>query len=168
MYLATPPALQDVWPSGTCYGCGPANAHGLHIKSYWSEDKTEVVCTFHPEPKFNAGFDNVMYGGLVASLCDCHSVWTAIASLYRYEQREHGSQPSISCVTARLEVNYLVPTPLDKPVVLRARPAEISSTGRRASIYCAVYSGDLKTAEAHVVAVRVSADKSTGAQTHGA
>ena len=48
------PALQDAWPNGTCYGCGPANPGGLHIKSYWSEDGSEVVCTFRPGPEYNA------------------------------------------------------------------------------------------------------------------
>ena len=73
-------ALQDIWPEATCYGCEiPGNPHGLHIKSDWSEDRKEVVCVFHPQPYHNSGFENIMYGGLVASLCDCHSIWTAIA-----------------------------------------------------------------------------------------
>jgi len=84
-------ALQDVWPLATCYGCGPANAQGLQIKSYWSKDGSEVVCSFQPRPEQNAGFPNVMYGGLAASLIDCHSIWTAIASTYRDEDRDHGA-----------------------------------------------------------------------------
>jgi acyl-coenzyme A thioesterase PaaI-like protein len=152
------PALQDSWPNGTCYGCGPANPVGLHIKSYWEGD--EVVSTFHPQPHQNAGFENIMYGGLIASLCDCHSIWTAIAATYRQEGREHGSAPAISYVTGNLNVSYLAPTPLDQPVVLRARTEEIS--GRKAIVTCDVYAGDKKTAEARVVAVRVPADKSIG------
>jgi acyl-coenzyme A thioesterase PaaI-like protein len=159
-------ALQDIWPSGTCFGCGPANPHGLHIKSYWSADGSEITCTFTPKPEYNAGFDNVMYGGMIACLCDCHSIWTAIANLYKREGREYGSSPIISCVTGNLNVTYLAPTPLDKPVVLRARVEEISASMRKATVYCAVYSGELKTAEARVIAVRIAADKSVGAS-HG-
>ncbi len=158
--IADPPALQDVWPTATCYGCGPSNAEGLHIKSYWAGD--EVICTFRPLPKYNAGFDNVMYGGLVASLCDCHSVWAAIAATYRQEGREHGSIPIISYVTANLNVSYKAPTPLDRPIVLRARVEEIA--GRKATIRCGVYADDKQTAEAHVIAVRIAADKSVGAK----
>jgi acyl-coenzyme A thioesterase PaaI-like protein len=155
------PALQDAWPNGTCYGCGPANEKGLRIKSYWSEDGSEVVCTFAPRQEQNAGFENVMYGGLVASLMDCHSIWTAIAWTYRAEGREHGSPPAISYVTGSLNVRYLQPTPLDKPVVLRAKVAELHA--RKAIVEVAVYSGEVKTAEGTVTAVRVGMDKSVGA-----
>ncbi len=102
-----------------------------------------------------------MYGGVVASLCDCHSVWTAIATTYRRENRPHGSAPAISYVTANLNISYLIPTPLHQPILLRARVEEIS--GRKATILCTVYAGDRKTAEARLVAVRIAADKSVGA-----
>jgi acyl-coenzyme A thioesterase PaaI-like protein len=160
MVLANPPALQDIWPDATCYGCGPANPYGLHIKSYWEGD--EVVCRFDPQPQQNAGFPNVMYGGLVASLCDCHSIWAAIAATYRKEGREYGSQPVISYVTGNLNVSYLAPTPLDQQVVLRARVEEIGA--RKAVITCDVYAGETKTATAKVIAVRIAADKSIGAE----
>ncbi len=154
-------ALQDAWPDATCYGCGPANPAGLRIKSYWSSDGSEVVCVFQPEPKYNAGFPNVMYGGLVASLIDCHSIWTAIAATYRSEGREHGSPPAISYVTGSLNVRYLQPTPLDQPVVLRARVTELHP--RKAMVACDLYSGGAKTAEGQVMAVRFNMDKSLGA-----
>lgn len=154
-------ALQDVWPHATCYGCGPANMAGLRIKSYWSEDGTEVVCRFQPKPEYNAGFPNVMYGGLVASLIDCHSIWTAIAWTYRAEGREHGSLPAISYVTGSLNVRYLKPTALDEPVLLRARVTELQP--RKALVTCSLYSGDVESACGDVVAVRFNMDKSLGA-----
>jgi acyl-coenzyme A thioesterase PaaI-like protein len=160
------PALQDVWPEATCYGCGPANPYGLHIKSYWAQDGSEVVAVFRPDPKYNAGFPNVMYGGLIASLADCHSIWTAIATTYRAEGREHGSEPTISYVTGSLTINYLKPTALDRPLVLRARVTELHP--RKAIVRCSIYSGDVKTAEASVVAVRFYMDKSRGAPMVGA
>jgi acyl-coenzyme A thioesterase PaaI-like protein len=157
----TKPALQDAWPEGSCYGCGPANEKGHRIKSYWSEDGSEVVCVFHAGPEHNAGFPNVIYGGLVASLIDCHSIWTAIAHTYRAEGREHGSPPTISYVTGALNVRYLKPTPLDQPLVLRARVTELHP--KKALVTCDVYSGDEMTAEGTVTAVRFSMDKSLGA-----
>lgn len=63
-----------------------------------------MISTFHPKPEYNSGFPDVMYGGLVASLIDCHSIWTAIATTYRAEGREHGSLPAISYVTGTLTV----------------------------------------------------------------
>lgn len=153
--------LQDVWPDATCYGCGPANPEGLRIKSYWSEDGSEVVCRFEPQPRYNAGFPNVMYGGLVASLIDCHSIWAAIAWTYREEGREHGSPPSISYVTGTLNVRFLKPTPLDRPVLLRARVTELQP--RKALVACSLYSGDEETARAEVTAVRFNMDKALGA-----
>jgi acyl-coenzyme A thioesterase PaaI-like protein len=154
-------ALQDAWPSGTCFGCGPANPAGHHIKSYWSEDGSEVIAIFRPGPEYNAGFPNVAYGGLIASLIDCHSIWTAIATTYRDEGREHGSLPAISYVTGTLTVKFLQPTPLDAPIVLHARVTDLQP--RKATVQCEVYSGETKTAEGTVLAVRFSMDKSIGA-----
>jgi acyl-coenzyme A thioesterase PaaI-like protein len=153
--------LQNAWPSGSCYGCGPANPQGLHIHSHWSVDGSEIICTFEPKHEFNAGFPNVMYGGLVASLIDCHSIWTAIAWTYRDEGREHGSPPSISYVTGTLTVRYLAPTPLDRPVVLRARVTELQP--RKALVECGLYSGETRCAEGAVTAVRFTMDKALGA-----
>lgn len=153
-------ALQDVWPQATCYGCGPNNPHGHQIKSYWATDYSAVVATFQAHPKFNAGFDNVMYGGLVASLIDCHSNWTAIATAYRNEGRPHGSLPAITYVTARLEVRYLKPTPLDQPVYLRATVEQME--GRKAHVFCQLGPEGMVTAESHSLFVRIDADKSIG------
>lgn len=154
-------ALQDVWPSSSCYGCGPANPHGYHIKSYWAADESAVVATFQADVKYNAGFDNVMYGGLIASLIDCHSVWTAIAYGYREEGRSHGSLPSITYVTGKLEVRFIKPTPLDRPVYLRAQVEKFE--GRRATVVCHLGPEGDVTAEGHVLAVRIDADKAVGA-----
>ncbi len=154
-------ALQDVWPEGSCYGCGPANIHGLRIKSYWSEDGRSVICHFEPRPDFNAGFPNVMYGGLVASLIDCHSIWTAIAWTYREEEKQHGSAPSISYVTGELNVRFLKPTALDKPVLLQAHVTELYP--KKAIVECDFFSGETKTAEGRVTAVRFAMDKALGA-----
>lgn len=154
-------ALQDAWPDATCYGCGPANVQGLHIKSYWSADGSAVVAVFHPRPEQNAGFENVMYGGLVASLIDCHSIWTAIAFTYRAEGRPHGDLPAISFVTGTLEVRYLKPTPLDQPIMLSAIVEE--TQGKKSTVRCTLGTAEQITAEGRVVAIKISGDKSVGA-----
>ena len=133
-----------------CYGCGRHNAHGLHIQTYW--DGEEGVCHFTPQAHHTA-FPGVVYGGLLASLVDCHSIGTAIAAMYTAEGRAPGSDPEITCVTANLNVSYLKPTPMGATLVLRARVKEIS--GRKAVISCTVYADDVETVRAEVVAVRV-------------
>ncbi len=160
-YTAGYTPLQDAWPSATCYGCGPANTHGNRIKSYWSEDGAEVICIFQSDLNHNAGFPNVMYGGLVASLIDCHSIWTAIAWTYREEDRVHGSPPSLSYVTGEINVRFLKPTALDQPVLLVARVVELHL--KKAIVECDFYSGETKTAEGRVTAVRFNVDKALGA-----
>src|SRR5687767_12851384 len=151
-------ALQDVWLEATCYGCGPNNPHGLQIKSFWSDDGKYVIATFDPKPYHTSGFDNVMYGGLVASLIDCHSNWSAIASTYRAENREHGSLPAISYVTGTLNVKYLKPTPLDQTTHLRSWVE--GEVGRKTRVVCELGTATDVTAVGDSIFVRVNLDKS--------
>ncbi|MCP4603377.1 MAG: PaaI family thioesterase [Proteobacteria bacterium] len=144
--------LQNVWPMSTCYGCGPANTGGLHIKSHWSDDGDAVIATYHAESKYNAGIPNVMYGGTVASLIDCHSIWTAIAFAYKAESRDIGSEPAIVYVTAELSVKYLKPTPLSEPLHLKAWVE--GKIGRKTRVYCELGPKDNITATGDVVAAR--------------
>ncbi|MGO1272768.1 MAG: PaaI family thioesterase, partial [Pseudomonas helleri] len=70
------PSLQDTAaPEGVCYGCGSNNPHGLHIKSYWHEDGVHVVAEHLPDARY-CGWPDLVYGGLIAMLVDCHSNWT--------------------------------------------------------------------------------------------
>lgn len=117
-------SFQDHYPESYrhCYGCGPDNEHGLQIKSYWDED--ESVAVFHPK-EYHTAFPGYVYGGLIASLIDCHSTGTAAAASYRREGREPGTAPAFRFVTAALHVDYLLPTPLGPPLELRSRVTEI-------------------------------------------
>ena len=144
-------AIQDQLPGNNCYGCGSSNDHGLQIKSYWEGD--ESVCRYMPKPEQCAGPPQFVYGGTIASLIDCHSVCTAVSNFYRLAGRETGEPPLIWCVTGRLTVNYLAPTPIDSEIVLRATVEE--SYERKAVVKCRVYSGETQVAEGDVVAVRV-------------
>lgn len=136
----TAPALQDIGtPDGVCYGCGPANPDGHQIKSYWSDDGQFVIASFQPQPR-HTGWKHWVYGGLIASLIDCHSNWTSIAFMHRLEGREVGTQPFISCVTGTLSIKYLKPTPIIGTVHLRAWvEGEIT---RKARVICDFIHGD--------------------------
>jgi acyl-coenzyme A thioesterase PaaI-like protein len=148
-----PVAIQDQIPHNHCFGCGTLNPRGLHIKSFVEED--EAVCTFVPSPDHMAGPTTVLYGGIIAAVIDCHSVCTAIADAYRAAGQEIGSEPHRWCVTASLRIDYLAPTPIDRPVELRARVREKS--GRKRIVECTMRSDGREVARAEVVAVEVPA-----------
>lgn len=121
MHEATrPTALQDRYaPHNACFGCGPANAQGLRIKSI--PDGEETRCTWQAQPHHEA-FPGMLNGGICGALLDCHSNWTAAWALMR---RAGASSPPCT-VTADFHVVLKRPTPTDQPVELRARVAEIS------------------------------------------
>lgn len=146
-------AIQDQMPDNNCYGCGPDNPKGMHIKSYWDGD--ESVCRYMPRPEQCAGPLQYVYGGTIASLIDCHCVGTATGNYYLKEGREVGEAPEIWCVTGQLTVNYLAPTPIDKEIELRATIEECAE--KKTIVKCRVYSDGIQVASGEVVAVRVPA-----------
>ena len=152
--------VQASWPELTCYGCGPANEAGLHLESYLDEAGESLVATVHPDEVFNSGAPNVMYGGHVASLLDCHSVWTAITFAYRSEGRSLGSPPRIAYVTGRLSVDYRKPTPLDRPIHLEAWVE--GDVGRKTTVRSELGPEGVTTATGEVVAVRVDPGDAEG------
>ena len=143
-------AMQDV-VRVHCFGCGSLNAHGLQIKSYWSGD--EVVCSWKAQPHHSGGFREAVNGGIIASIVDCHAMWTAYAAACRDEGIEMSEPMSYVYVTASLKVNYLRPVPLAQPVELRARVTEMR--GRKATVHCSVLSAGTECANAEVIGVRV-------------
>ena len=138
-------ALQDDMPDNNCYGCGPNNPHGMQIKSYWDGEVSR--CTYMPEPEQCAGPPQFVYGGTIASLIDCHCVGTAMAAFHEKEGKRSW------CVTGRLIVNYLKPTPIDRPVELQATVEEIGE--KKALMRCTMYSDGVATAEGEVIAIKV-------------
>ncbi len=113
------PSLQKLYaPRGTCFGCGPANDRGLGIESRVEGD--EVVATWTPAPHHEA-FPGVLSGGIIGTLLDCHSNWTAAYHLMR---RSGADRPPCT-VTAEYAVRLLRPAPSGGPVTLRARPVDL-------------------------------------------
>ncbi len=144
--------IQDFYndEAAICYGCGRNNPHGLHIKTVW--DGAEGVARFTPSAHHTA-FPNVVYGGLLASLIDCHSIGTAIAALYDRAGYAPTEGEEITCVTGNLNVSYLKPSPIDAELVLKAHIKEI--TDKKAIVLCDIWAGDVLTVKAETVAVRV-------------
>ena len=145
-------AFQDYYPDEVsyCYGCGRLNEHGLQIKSYWDGD--EAVCVYQPRP-YHMAVPGYVYGGLIASLIDCHGTGTAAAAMYRAEGRAMDTEPPLRFLTASLHVDYLKPTPIDRPLELRARVKEIK--GRKVIVSIDLLAHDEVCARGEIVTVKV-------------
>ena len=145
-------AFQDYYDEATshCYGCGRLNEHGLQIKSHW--DGEEAVCSYTPLPHHTA-IPGYVYGGLIASLIDCHSTGTAAAAAYREAGREMGTLPAFRYVTASLKVDYLRPTPIDGPLTIRATVKAFK--GRKAVIESTLLADGQACAKGEVVVVQM-------------
>jgi len=150
------PAFQDHYPDDVahCFGCGRLNARGHQLKSYW--DGEETVARFTPQP-YHTAIPGYVYGGLVASLIDCHGTGTAAAVAARREGIEPdaavGSVAFPRFVTAALEVSYLAPTPLGPTLELRGKVVQESE--RKVTTEITVAANGEITARGRVVAVRM-------------
>jgi acyl-coenzyme A thioesterase PaaI-like protein len=132
-------SLQDrLAPKSVCFGCGPANENGLHIKSFVRGN--EVVCDYDPLPHQNA-FPGVLCGGIVGTLLDCHCNWTAAYHLMR--AASDGDLPST--VTADYWITMKRPTPMDGTLQLRARL--VSMEGPKAVVEGEIHAGGKITAK---------------------
>ncbi|MCX7897277.1 MAG: PaaI family thioesterase [Rhodocyclaceae bacterium] len=148
-------AIQDFYPENLahCYGCGAHNPQGLQLKTYWAEDEADTTITcFMPKP-YHTAIPGFVYGGLIASLIDCHGTGTAALAAYRAEGREPGSDPPLRFVTAHLAVDFLKPTPLGPRLTLRGKVTEIK--GRKVVVAVSVWVDAQMTAQGEVVAVRM-------------
>jgi acyl-coenzyme A thioesterase PaaI-like protein len=125
-------AFQDYYPEefSHCYGCGRLNQDGLQIKSYW--DGEESFCHYTPKPYYTGGVPGFAYGGLIASLIDCHAAATASAAKLREDGYSLGERPLSRFVAASLKVDYMKPTPLGTTLELRGRILEIK--GRKVTV----------------------------------
>jgi acyl-coenzyme A thioesterase PaaI-like protein len=124
-------AFQDYYPDhmAHCFGCGRLNEFGHQIKSYWEGD--ESICHFQPGPH-QIAIPGYVYGGMLASLIDCHGTGTAAAACYRAENRAMDTDPPLRYLTASLHVDYLKPTPLGPVLEIRGKVKEIK--GRKVVI----------------------------------
>jgi len=144
-------SFQDQGSVLHCHGCGPDNASGLQIKSYWED--AGAVARWKPEPHHCGGSRDILNGGIIASLIDCHSLNLAIAHAYRAESRPIGSSPRIAYVTANINIDYLKPTPIHEPVELRATISRIE--GRKTWVRCSLSAAGQICATGEVLGVRV-------------
>jgi acyl-coenzyme A thioesterase PaaI-like protein len=148
-------AFQEYYSDDTahCYGCGRLNDHGLQLKSYWEGEIS--VASYTPRP-YHIAIPGFVYGGLLASLIDCHATGTAAAAAYRAQGRDMGTEPPLRYVTGSLHVNYLKPTPLGIQLELRGEVVEL--TDRKVIVEIELFAGDQLTVRGEVVAVKMPED----------
>lgn len=141
-------AFQDFYPDrfSHCYGCGKDNPHGHHLKSHWDGDET--VARFTPGAQFSGGVPDNVYGGMIASLLDCHGTASAAAFAHRARNREmgDGGEP-LRFVTASLKVDFLRPTPIGVELVVKGKLHSVEGRKVRVSMTLSAEGVTCATAE---------------------
>src|SRR5205807_4220914 len=116
----TEKSIQEIYaPNLKCFGCGPANEQGLHIRSFPQGD--EVVAEFQPQP-YQEAFPGMLNGGIIGTLLDCHCNWTAAYQLMKHAGADH---PPCT-VTAEYAIKLLRPTPMNGPITLSAHVVDLT------------------------------------------
>jgi len=153
---ASSEAVQDHYPEdyAHCFGCGRRNARGHRLKTYVEGEET--VTRFTPGPEHTA-LPGFVYGGLIASLIDCHATATGAAAALGAAGRRPGEGPSPRFVTASLTVDYLRPTPLGPELEIRGRVRQLGE--RKAVVEAELRAEGVVTARGKAVVVRLPAER---------
>ncbi|QOY35212.1 PaaI family thioesterase [Anaerobacillus isosaccharinicus] len=143
-------AIQDYYPDdfAWCYGCGRLNESGHHFRTGWHGEQTITIYEPLPEHKAIPGF---VYGGLVASLIDCHGTGSAALALHKKNGHEVGAETPPRFVTGSLSVDYLKPTPQGVPLKAIGTLEEIHP--KKWKVHIKVFANDIVCAKGEVVAV---------------
>lgn len=130
-------SLQERYaPQSVCFGCGPANPQGLHVRSIPDPDRPDgLVATWQPSAHHHA-FANVLNGGIVGAVMDCHANWAAAMAI----MRATGADRPPATLTSDYEVRLLAPTPTDAPLTIRSWPVTVE--GRRATSEARIETAD--------------------------
>lgn len=144
-------AIQDDYPDdfAWCYGCGRLNEEGHHFRTWWQGEKT--VTLYKPKQEHIA-LPGFVYGGIVASLIDCHGTGSAALALHRKNGHEPGDQiDPPRFVTASLHVDFVKPTPHGVPLKAIGTVHEIHP--KKWKIETEVYAEETLCAKGEVTAV---------------
>jgi acyl-coenzyme A thioesterase PaaI-like protein len=143
-------AIQDDYADdyAWCYGCGRLNEYGYHLRTGWEGDQTVTIYEPRPEHTAIPGF---VYGGLIASVIDCHGTGSASLALHRKNGHLPGDEEEPPrFVTASLHVDYLKPTPQGKPLKAVGTVEEIHP--KKWKVHTELFAGDTLCAKGEVVA----------------
>lgn len=146
-------AIQDLYAPAYrhCFGCGPDNPAGWHIKSYLGEEK--ATANYTPKPEYTGGVPENMFGGVLAAILDCHGTASAAAFYHSAQGYTLGVEPLVRCVTASLTVNFRKPTPMGESLQLEATLDRIE--GRKVWVSLSVRKGEEIFVDGTMLAIRV-------------
>lgn len=144
-------AIQDDYPEdfAWCYGCGRMNTEGHHFRTGWNGNET---VTYYEPAQQHKAIPGFVYGGLVASMIDCHGTGSASLALHRKNGFEPGSgEEPPRFVTASLHVDFLKPTP--EGTVLKAVGHIQEIHPKKFKVAVEVFAGSTLCASGEVMAV---------------
>jgi uncharacterized protein (TIGR00369 family) len=90
--------------SNHCFGCGPSNDTGLQLKFVLDTERKRFISKFKLAPRF-VGPPGHSHGGIIATILD-----EAMGKVNKLR--------GVTALTAKMEVKYLKPVPLGKPLVV--------------------------------------------------
>ena len=149
-------AIQDTYGERFqyCWGCGPKNDEGLHLKSYPSADGSQVITRVKPGKAYTGGVPNNLFGGMIAMLFDCHG--TASAAFFKHQVKGLDLTEDTVIgrfITAHLEVDFKKPTPMDEEIEIVSTLEELGE--RKAVVRMVLTCKSEVRAKAKMVAVAV-------------
>lgn len=148
-------AIQDAYSDKYqhCWGCGPRNDGGLHLKSYPTEDGAGCVCQYVPEKSYTGGVPDKLSGGMIAMIFDCHGTASAAWFNHRSKGLKLGQDSEIQrYITARLEIDYMSPVSMDELIIVTSSLEELGE--RKAIVNLEMEAAGVVRAKAKLVAVR--------------
>lgn len=149
-------AVQDTYGERFqhCWGCGPKNDLGMHLKTYPSVEGTSCISRIKVDPQYTGGVPANLFGGMIAVIFDCHG--TASAAWFSHHEKGLNLTPETVIgrfITAHLEVDYLSPTPIDDEIIVTSELEELGA--RKAIISMEMTVAGKVRAKAKMVAVAV-------------
>lgn len=149
-------AFQDLYaePYTHCYGCGRDNPHGHQLKSYWDIPFLQTIAHICPAPHFTGGVPDHLYGGLIASLLDCHG--TASAAAFKSHAvgiAFDGNESLVRCVTGNLNIQFIRPVPINTDLVLTGRLLKIED--RKIQVLLSLSANHVECAQAEMLAIQI-------------
>lgn len=149
-------AFQDLYGEdfSHCFGCGRKNEYGHHLKSYWNNDMTETLANIKPSNIYTGGVPDHLYGGMIASLLDCHGA--ASASAFKSKSLNmpfDGSANLARCVTGSLLVNFIKPTPIDCEILIKGELILIE--GRKIRVNLNLFANSEICAKGEILAIEL-------------
>ena len=137
-----------------CWGCGPKNDLGLHLKTYPSLDGECCISRIKLENAYTGGVPSNVFGGMIATIFDCHGTASAAWFAHHKKGLELTETTLIGrFITARLEIDYLSPSPIDDEIVVISTLEELGE--RKAIISMEMTVTTKVRAKAKMVAVAV-------------